>query len=37
MKMKLRKIMQNIASYVEIALSAFLLIVIIFLGIKFFV
>ena len=37
MKMKLRKIMQNIASYVEIVLSAFLLIVIIFLAIKFIV
>ena len=35
MKMKLRKIMQQIASYVEIVLAAFLLIVIIVLAGKF--
>lgn len=32
MKMKLRKLMQQAASYVEIVLSAFLLIVIMFLA-----
>ena len=37
MKMKLRKLMQQAASYVEILLSAFLLIVIIFLAGKFIV
>ena len=37
MKMKLRKLMQQAASYVEIVLSAFLLIVIIFLAGKFIV
>ena len=37
MKMKLRKLMQQAASYVEIVLSAFLLIVIMFLAGKFIV
>lgn len=37
MKMKLRKLMQQAASYVEIVLSAFLLIAIIFLAGKFIV
>ena len=37
MKMKLRKFMQQAASYVEIVLSAFLLIVIMFLAGKFIV
>ena len=37
MKMKLRKLMQQVASYVEIVLSAFLLIVIMFLAGKFIV
>ena len=37
MKTKLRKIMQQAASYVEIVLSAFLLIVIMFLAGKFIV
>ena len=37
MKMKLRKFMQQAASYIEIVLSAFLLIAIIFLAGKFIV
>ena len=37
MKMKLRKFMQQAASYIEIVLSAFLLIVIMFLAGKFIV
>ena len=37
MKTKLRKLMQQAASYVEIVLSAFLLIVIMFLAGKFIV
>ena len=37
MKMKLRKLMQQAASYVEIVLSAFLLIVVMFLAGKFIV
>ena len=37
MKMKLRKFMQQAASYIEIVLSAFLLIAIIYLAGKFIV
>ena len=37
MKMKLRKLMQQAASYIEIVLSAFLLMVIIFLAGEFIV